>query len=276
MKQRLAVLVLGVLAAIGGTVFFAGAQGPPRDPEAPATVTRKSAVGRRTEGAERRAREEQARRAKAPAKRADKSEAAKREKAAAAAPVRPKANRPQRVDPRPGRGRAARGGLPERYASIIDQNLFRKLGWGGEAKRDPFQLVGVMVAGDVRRALLGHNSSAVYAEVGNEVGEGYTVASIERGAVELTGGEQGKLSLALDTGVVAAKGGGPPKAAKARGPEKREKKDGRWRPPKGTPGNRQFEMILEREGLTWEDVKRNPQLAGEVKESYSYVWEDDK
>ena len=33
---------------------------------------------------------------------------------------------------------------------------------------------------------------------------------------------------------------------------------------------------MEREGVTWEDIKRDPERAGEIKESYSYIWEDDK
>ena len=200
------------------------------------------------------------------------SATAGRAKSAPAQAAKRHATTPQQDDTRSGRG----GGLPERYASIVERNLFRKLGWSGEAKREPFQLVGVMVAGATGKALIGRNGSTVYVGGGDEVGDGYTVTRIQRGAVELSGDEGRNLNLTLDTGVVGVTGGGAHNAARRSPQQLQKKKDSRWRPPKGTPGEKQFEMILEREGLTWEDIKRNPQLAGEVKESYSYVWEDGK
>jgi len=149
---------------------------------------------------------------------------------AAKAPGAGSAARPAEMDapsamqaPRPN----TPSGLPPHYASILDGNLFRRLGWSGEPKRDPFQLVGVMVSDNTRRALLSHNGSAVYVDVGAEVGEGYTVASIERGAVELQGGALGPLNLALDRDVIGIKGAGSHNAAAAKAPEKRVKKDGR-------------------------------------------------
>ena len=170
------------------------------------------------------------------------------------------------------------GDLPEYYAAIIDQNLFRKLGWHVEPERDPFTLVGVMVAAEGSRALLGSNGSARYVAVGEDAGAGYTVTSIERGTVEVEGGAQGKLTLVLDKDVIGVSGGGSGGPAKGRAPtkSKKKKRDLRWHPPKGASGGEQFAMILEREGYTWDDIKRNPELGGELKQTYSYVWEDDK
>lgn len=180
---------------------------------------------------------------------------------------------------KPGRQRTqAPGDLPEYYAAIIDQNLFRKLGWHVEPERNPFTLVGVMVAPKGSRALLVSNGSAKYVAVGEDAGAGYTVASIERGTVEVEGGAQGKLTLVLDKDVIGVSGGKSGGPAKERAlPKKKEKKrDLRWRPRKGASGEEQFAAILDREGYTWDDIKRNPELGGELKQTYSYVWEDDK
>ncbi|MEO2004447.1 MAG: hypothetical protein ABGY41_10135, partial [Candidatus Poribacteria bacterium] len=109
---------------------------------------------------------------------------------------------------KPGRQRTqAPGDLPEYYAAIIDQNLFRKLGWHVEPERNPFTLVGVMVATEGSRALLVSNGSAKYVAVGEDAGAGYTVTSIERGTVEVEGGAQGKLTLVLDKDVIGVSGG---------------------------------------------------------------------
>jgi hypothetical protein len=284
MKAGRSLLVVG--CALGLLCSLAGAQKSPEPARPKASggkvVTQRSASAK-TAVANAAAKEQQARaRIAAKTRGVEKGLDSKRRVAAPVGKVASAVDAARPTDtesapamepPRP----TASGDMPQQYALILEGNLFRRLGWSGEPKRDPFQLVGVMVSKDARRALLSHNGSAFYVEVGAEVGEGYTVASIERGAVELQGGALGTLDLVLDRDVIGVKGARSHSSAVAKAPAARvEKKDGRWRPPKGTSGDQQWEMIMEREGVTWEDIKRNPERAGEIKESYSYIWEDGK
>ena len=283
MKTGRSLLAVGCI--LGLLCCLAGAQKssePTRYKASGAKVVTQRNASTKTTASNAAAREQQARaRLASKTRNAEKSSGSKRQpkasarKAAnAAAAARPtEAAAPSGIrPPRPNRS----DGLPQDYSSILERNLVRKLGWSGEPKRDPFQLVGVMVSDDTRRALLSHNGAALYVEVGADIGEGYTVASIERGAVELQGGALGPLNLALDRDVIGIRGAKSHTSVVAKAPQARVKKDGRWRPPKGTPGDKQWEMIMEREGVTWEDIKRDPERAGEIKESYSYIWEDDK
>jgi hypothetical protein len=106
--------------------------------------------------------------------------------------------------------------VPERYAVIAARNLFRPLGWGGEAKRNPFRLVGVVFRGNGdRRVLLAREGTpaGLYLGVGDDAGEGYRVTGIERQSARLAGGPLGEISLQLSNELVGSTGGGPPSVA---------------------------------------------------------------
>ncbi len=171
-------------------------------------------------------------------------------------------------------------GYPERYSIIISKNLFRKLGWAPKPKQESINLFGVVVSRSGNRALLSYNGKTLYVREGESVGSSYKAASIARGSVVLEKESGERRTLKLDEKVMSAGAPAlsPSKSVSAskRSVSSNEKRtrDFRWRPPKGASGTEIFEMIMKREGYTWDDVKRNPELGGELKKEYSYVFEE--
>ena len=121
-----------------------------------------------------------------------------------AEPVVEQAERPQ-PDP-PSRDRSRR----DYYRVITEQNLFRKLGW--EKPGNPFRLVGIVSWSTGARALLTRQGSnmGVYAAAGEEIGNGWTLVSIDGHSVKIQGEEMGEqtLELDLDQSFLGSSGGG--------------------------------------------------------------------
>ena len=184
---------------------------------------------------------------------------------------------PERPDSDPSRGQRPphgrqEAGLPEQYQVIVEGNVFRRLGWQ-ETKHNPFGLAGVVHRPDGPRALITRQGSpaGLYVEVGADVGDGYTVESIDGRSVKLVGGPLGEVTLGLDPGVIGSRGGGGggPQAARKEGPEKG--KGEKWYPVRGLPFMELVGTILGREGLTMQDVENDQDLANSLKKKYQYL-----
>jgi hypothetical protein len=111
------------------------------------------------------------------------------------------------------------------YQSIVDKNLFRPLGWGGDDKRGPdFRIIGTVInKGQKPKALIFEfaNKTTHYVAVGDKLGNA-TVKSIEEKSVTLEqdGEEEIKLKIVQESpflggsvgdrrGVGPQVGGGP-------------------------------------------------------------------
>ena len=164
---------------------------------------------------------------------------------------------------------------PERYRIIASQNIFRKLGWRPPQKQETVRLLGVTLSSAGNRALLSRNGQTHYVDEGKSIGGGDRLASVVRGAVEVEDSSGNRRTLQLDAKVLSV--GAPAKRRTERpppnsAPRGKEERDTRWYPPRGASGDAIFEMIMEREGVTWDDIKRDPELAGEIKSRYTHVW----
>ncbi|MFQ6039605.1 MAG: hypothetical protein ACE5PV_02010 [Candidatus Poribacteria bacterium] len=117
--------------------------------------------------------------------------------------------------------RQRKGGqkVNEYYKSIVDKNLFRPLGWGGDDKRGPaFRLIGTVINKSKKpKALIFQlsNNTTHYVAVGDKIGNA-TVKSIDEKSVTLNqdGGKELKLNLVQESpflgGSVGGRGGGGP------------------------------------------------------------------
>jgi hypothetical protein len=160
---------------------------------------------------------------------------------------------------------------------IVEKNLFRRLGWGPEPPRNPFTLVGVITHGRTKKALLSRDGAGVYAAVGEDVGHGYKLASIDGYNAKLTGGPMGELTIELNQemlGAPSSSGGGAPTVGKSAPPPSGEKKpqtQKRWYPRRGAPVTDIIREILEREGISWEQVEKDKDLQNKLKSKYQYL-----
>ena len=116
------------------------------------------------------------------------------------------------------KGDKRQGKVDEYYKSIVDNNLFRPLGWGGEDKRGPaFRLIGTVIAKNKKpKALIFEfaNNTTHYIAVGDKIGNA-TVKSIDEKSVTLNqDGEEEPLKLNIVQespflgGPAGGKGGG--------------------------------------------------------------------
>lgn len=176
---------------------------------------------------------------------------------------------------RENRGRPERRslGLPDEYKAIVDGNVFRKLGWQEPEKHNPFRLAGVVGRPSGARALIVKEGRAggLYVEVGADVGDGYTVESIDGLSVKLVGGALGEVTLELDDGVVGSRGGGGEREKKDRGPAPAKDDGGRWYPKRGLEFMQLVGEILKRENLTMQDVENDEYLQETLKSKYQYL-----
>ena len=177
--------------------------------------------------------------------------------------------------PRPGprdKGAREEAELPERYEVIAEANLFRHLGWE-EARHNPFGLVGIVQRPNGPRALITRQGrpAGLYAEVGADVGDGYTVASIGRRSVKLIGGALGEVTLALDASIAGSRGGGHDQQARSEESAPDAVGDGRWRPVRGLSKEEVVNTILGREGFTLEEVLSNKELETRLEKKYGYL-----
>lgn len=173
-------------------------------------------------------------------------------------------------------------GYPERYSILSSKNLFRKLGWAPKPKQESINLTGVVVSESGNRALLSYNGKTLYVREGEPVGSDYKAASIARGSVVLEKESGEQRTVKLDEKFVSA---GAPASSRSSAPKsvstskrsgssnQKRTREYRWMPPEGASGTDIFEMIMKREGFTWDDVKSNPELGGKLKREYSYVFE---
>lgn len=169
------------------------------------------------------------------------------------------------------RGRQKENGLPERYEIIAGANLFRRLGWE-ETWHSPFGLVGIVQRPDGPRALITRPNEpcGLYVQVGANVGDDYTVTSIDGRSVRLTGGAIGEIELELDPSVVGARGGSLPSSEAA--PQRQDETgDTRWYPVSGLSEKELILSILAHEGLTMEDMYSDPELAQKMGDKYEYL-----
>lgn len=127
--------------------------------------------------------------------------------------------------------RQRKGGqkVNEYYKSIVDKNLFRPLGWGGDDKRGPaFRLIGTVInKGKKPKALIFQfaDNTTHYVAVGDKIGNA-TVKSIEEKSVTLNqaGEKEIKLTIVQESpflgGSVGGKGGGPQMGGGSPSPQK--------------------------------------------------------
>lgn len=104
------------------------------------------------------------------------------------------------------------GGVDEYYKSIVDNNLFKPLGWKGDEKRGPaFRLVGTVIAkGKAPRALIFEfaKNTTHYVAMGDKIGNA-TVKSIDEKSVMLNqDGEELKLNIMQESPFLGSSGGG--------------------------------------------------------------------
>ena len=122
------------------------------------------------------------------------------------------------VKQRDHKGDKRKGKVDEYYKSIVDNNLFRPLGWGGEDKRGPaFRLIGTVIAKNKKpKALIFEfaNKTTHYVAAGDKIGKA-TVKSIDEKSVTLNqDGEEEPLKLNIVQespflgGSAGGKGGG--------------------------------------------------------------------
>ncbi|MEO2005865.1 MAG: hypothetical protein ABGY41_17415 [Candidatus Poribacteria bacterium] len=164
-------------------------------------------------------------------------------------------------------------GLPDEYKVIVDGNVFRKLGWQEPEKRNPFRLAGVVGRPSGARVLIVKEGRAagLYVEVGADVGDGYTVESIDGLSVTLAGGALGEVTLQLDPDVVGSRGGGGERQKKDRGPAPAKDDGGRWYPKRGMEFMQIVGEILKRENLTMQDVENDEYLQDTLRTKYQYL-----
>jgi len=105
------------------------------------------------------------------------------------------------------------GSVDEYYKSIVDNNLFKPLGWKGDAKGGPaFRLVGTVIArGRAPKALIFEfaKNTTHYVAVGGRIGNA-TVASIDEKSVTLNQDGEGplKLNIMQESPFLGGSGGG--------------------------------------------------------------------
>ena len=106
-----------------------------------------------------------------------------------------------------------RGIVDKYYKSIVDNNLFRPLGWGGDKKRGPaFRIIGTVIAkGQKPKALIFEfaKNTTHYVAVGEKIGNA-TVESIDEKSVTLNqdGEEPLKLNIMQASPFLGGSAGG--------------------------------------------------------------------
>jgi hypothetical protein len=104
------------------------------------------------------------------------------------------------------------GGVDEYYKSIVDNNLFKPLGWKGDEKGGPaFRLVGTVIArGRAPKALIFEfaKNTTHYVAMGDKIGNA-TVKSIDEKSVTIDqDGEELKLNIMQESPFLGGSGGG--------------------------------------------------------------------
>jgi hypothetical protein len=115
-------------------------------------------------------------------------------------------------DKRQGKGGKGGGGADEYYKSIVDNNLFRPLGWGGEKRGPAFRLIGTVInQGKKPRALIFEfaKNTTHYVAMGDKIGNA-TVESIDEKSVTLNQDGEGplKLNISQESPFLGGSGGG--------------------------------------------------------------------
>jgi hypothetical protein len=113
---------------------------------------------------------------------------------------------------RQGKGGKGGGGVNEYYKSIVDNNLFKPLGWKGDEKGGPaFRLVGTVIArGRAPKALIFEfaKNTTHYVAMGDKIGNA-TVKSIDEKSVTIDqNGEELKLNIMQESPFLGGSSGG--------------------------------------------------------------------
>lgn len=175
-----------------------------------------------------------------------------------------------------------RGGLPSIYQSIITKNLFRPLGWTYKKPGPSFMLCGIVSSSNDTKVLLQRQGSSegYYVGVGDTIADGYKVEEITKNSVKLKkdGGEDTVLKLSAwvprggsakpsfgssPGGKPSAKRGGKKRSGSGERPSSSKKFTP---PPGGLPP--MIQKILDKEGLSIQDVMSNPALQKKLRSKY--------
>ncbi len=82
------------------------------------------------------------------------------------------------------------------YQLIMDKNLFRPLGWGGDKPNNPFKLVGTVIDSSSQKAKAiitrAGNPETFFVSEGDIIGNGYKVEEISANKVKLANAENGE------------------------------------------------------------------------------------
>ena len=92
--------------------------------------------------------------------------------------------------------KSKKNNLLAEYQVIVDKNLFRPLGWGGEKPNNPFRLVGTVIDSSSQKgkAIItrGENPEIFFVSEGDIIGNGYKVEEISANKVKLANAEKGE------------------------------------------------------------------------------------
>lgn len=92
--------------------------------------------------------------------------------------------------------KSKKNNLISEYQVIVDKNLFRPLGWGGEKPNNPFRLVGTVIDSSSQKAKAiitqGENPEIFFVSEGDIIGNGYKVEEISANKVKLANAEKGE------------------------------------------------------------------------------------
>jgi len=93
-------------------------------------------------------------------------------------------------------GKSKKNNLIAEYQVIVDKNLFRPLGWGGEKPNNQFRLVGTVIDSSSKKAKAiitrGENPEIFFVSEGDIIGNGYKVEEISANKVKLANVEKGE------------------------------------------------------------------------------------
>ena len=165
------------------------------------------------------------------------------------------------------------------YAAIAKNNLFKPLGSGDEKRGPSFRLAGIVGKGGKRHALIEEGNKLYDVMEGQDIASGYRLVSIEDGEIKMEGPD-GEASLSLsDWG---GSGGGP--RGKRPSPSRKSSSSAKKKPdkapskpemklPSGAPKD-MIRKVLEKEGLSLEEVMSTPELQRKLREKYAPMMRD--
>ncbi|MHA1777528.1 MAG: hypothetical protein ACTSWC_12195 [Promethearchaeota archaeon] len=169
-------------------------------------------------------------------------------------------------------------GLPSNYEIIIQKNLFRPLGWTFKKPGPSFVLCGVVRFTGEKKVLIQRQGSpeGFYVGVGETIAGGYKVEEITDYTAKLKKDDEEiilRLSEWVPRGGTAKPNVGPSPERRDNRNENKEKgappkmEKPQFQPPPGIYGE-MIKEILEKEGLRFQEVMKNPALQEELKKKY--------